>query len=242
MATPVKVIPEKCCLLCKNPKRYRLHCLTKHKAVQENYLKIIEKSTDCKLNGTLLHTAYVCEKCLNTCKSYCEFKSNCQLNISKFNETHTRQKRMNKSPHSEEKKGTIPRNKKSRIQLQFDSENDFLDLDKENVFDCEDESTECVSNISDHRYIAGSFSDVCQKNIETEKTVKETLLDIGVPKQSLSIKIGNQLTQMSKSGRSVLFEKNAEGFCEKHWFIEVIQEMKVNCPELLEILLLSAAA
>ena len=107
VATPVKIVTNKQCLLCTD-KNKRLFCLKKQKAVNEHYAEWIEKCLNIQLPSSQLHLMCVCEKCAKMCKSYCIFKAESCDNIQTFIQTSTRKKRMPKQRHIKQEIGSFP--------------------------------------------------------------------------------------------------------------------------------------
>lgn len=59
------------------------------------------------------------------------------------------------------------------------------------------------------------------------------------PQNTFAKQIDQELTRVSKFGKSILFNKSVKELCENHWFNIVLLEMAKVCPDLLEILLSS---
>ena len=233
-ATPVMDVFDRYCMFC-HEHRKRLHCLTKYKAQNENYVESIEKFLNLTLDLPInvISCMHVCEKCINTCKMYSKFKTDSVKNLSIFIERN--RDRFKRMTSSNANKQSVC----SSVQK----------ISLETTTDKERERNQCKSNKSlsfqepvDHTYSVSSH--------ESGKTYGTGSVDhcgTGAPGISRFLQdkavrniveqICNALREMPK--RSGLVQKRPGILTETNWFLKVFEEMKQNRPQLLKMLLIS---
>ena len=235
-STPVKTVSEKYCALCKDDKK-RLHCLTGQKSSKENYKECIEQFLEKTLDPNSLEFMYVCEKCCNTCKMYSKFKADCVENLNTFyDSSHVRIKRMAKTPPSALKSS-------SAVVESVCSSVEKISLENSSHKEREKNKSKSIKSLNfkepiDHAYsFTPPSGQTCTASSATdsETTISSFLQDQKVSK--MTEQICHALAKISKT--SILIQKRPDILLETHWFLSAFEEMKQNCPQLLEVLLFS---
>ena len=267
-STPVKTVSEKYCALCKDDKK-RLHCLTGQKSSKENYKECIEQFLEKTLDPNSLEFMYVCEKCCNTCKMYSKFKADCVENLNTFyDSSHVRIKRMAKTPPSALKSSSavvesvcssvekISLENSSHKEREKNKSKSIKSLNFKEPIDhaysftppsgqtctassaTDSETTISFKEPIDHAYSFTPLSDqtcTASSATDSETTISSFLQDQKVSK--MTEQICHALAKISKT--SILIQKRPDILLETHWFLSAFEEMKQNCPQLLEVLLFS---